>query len=399
MRPMTFPRLLITVCAALTLVGCQQQTRFVRSILAPPVRSKPPSPPVFAMEAEAALARSDFAASASFAELAVRSAPSNPAPRSVLAQAYLSGGRLLSAQQAFGDLLELDPVDPKARLGRALARLAIGDRPGALDDLETLGTAVENPDVGLALALAGETSRGVALLTDAARADTATARVRQNLALALALDGQWARARVVAAQDLDPATVDERIRQWTALAANSDPAVRTASILAIRPRTDDTGRPVELALGKPTEDQKEVAEQPQPQPDVTASGSVQLDEPTPTDSPVPITVAVVPIKASIEPPVTGRWVVQLGAFASETVRDAAWTQVRTGKLAPLIGAYEPVNSMLVRSGGQPLHRLAFGHFSERSQAELLCRELKRAGADCLVREIRLANQTQLAARF
>lgn len=394
---MTVARFLVATCAALTLVGCQQQIRSVRSILAPPVRATPLPSPVFAKEAESARARSDFKASVSFAELAVRSAPDNPEPRSVLAQAYLSDGRLLSAQQAFGDLLQLNPADPKARLGRALARLAIGDRAGALIDLESVDAASGNPDIGLALALAGETKRGVLLLTEAARAETATARVRQNLALALALDGQWARARVVALQDLDPMTVDDRIRQWTALASNNDAAARTASILAIRPRTDDSGRPSELALGMPAEGQKQVVEQPQL--GVTASASVKLDEPVMLETSAPAAVAVAPITAAIELAVPGRWVVQLGAFASETVRDAAWANVRAGKLAPIIGTHEPVNSLLVRSIGRPLHRLAFGQFHERSQAELLCQQIMRSGTDCLVRETRPPDQTQLAARF
>src|SRR3546814_17422046 len=63
-----------------------------------------------------------------------------------------------------------------------------------------------------ALALAGDAEGSLYVLSQAARAEGAEARTRQNFALALALSGRWAQARIVASQDLSPDKLEGRMR-------------------------------------------------------------------------------------------------------------------------------------------------------------------------------------------
>ena len=382
---MSLSKLLLVLCSALVIAGCHPRSAHVRPIPVPPTLAKAPQAPLFVAEAEAALARSDFAASMSFAELAVRALPDDARPRTILAQAYLGGGRMVAAAQSYGDLLAQTPGDSKARLGRALARLAGGDRSGAIDDLNLLDTAGVNPDIGLAYALAGDSVRGLAILTRAARSEAATPRIRQNLALAFALDGQWTQARAVAAQDLDSANVDARIHQWTSIAANRDPASRTAAVLAVVPNSHDSGRPAELAWVTAEKQQAAL-------PAVAPFAQVTVEAPAEAvATPTPVADAV--------PEHAGRWVVQLGAYAREAQRDAAWARVKSGKSSVQLSGYEPIASIMFSPERGRLHRLSVGTFADRPEADQLCTALRQVGTECLVRDVGQVGATQLAARY
>ncbi len=388
MRALAAVRLLL-LCSALAVGGCAVRLHAPHLASVPAAaRIAPNAEPLFVTQANAALSRSDFAAAASFAELAVRAAPADAAPRSLLARTYLAGGRLRSAGQAYDDLLAQDAANGKARLGRALARLASGDRAGAIADLESLGPNVTAADAGLAYALAGDTSRGVALLTTAARSAEANARIRQNLALALALDGQWAKARAVAAQDLDAATVELRLRDWTALAGAATPTSRALAFLQVTPRSDDSGRPVALAVVVPPAEPAVAAAEPSTAvpaetPPVEVAAAIPATSPAATTQPV-----------AFAPP--GRWVVQLGAYATEGLLDAAWADIsaRNGKL---IGDFAPILSLVSLPERGTFHRLAVGGFAERTEAVKLCESLRAQKTQCLVRDQGQAAPTQLAA--
>ena len=191
-------------------------------------------------------------AAVSFAELAVTADLQNTAARSALAKAYQSAGRFRSAADAYGDIVAMNPQDSYSRFRAALVTLAAGDRRAALTALDGLATTPAlAADVGLALALAGETNRAVDLLVKTVRSGDSTPRVRQNLALAQALAGEWAAARVSASIDLSPDLVDARVAEWAALASNKDSAWRTATVLGVGAAVSDAGRPVQLAWAAP----------------------------------------------------------------------------------------------------------------------------------------------------
>ena len=391
-----FSRHLLLVSVAAVVTGCAGGQSKLRVAAAPPPLAKlvKAKPTVLIAQANDALAAGNGPAAITFAELAARAMPDDVAVRGLLARAYLAAGRVRAAADAYGDLLAHDPSDVRARLGRALARLADGDKAGALADLDQLPAG--GADAGLAYALAGDSARGVELLTAAARSDTATARIRQNLALALALDGQFAKARAVAGQDLDAVSVDRRFREWTALAANGDYAGRAATMLAITRAASDPGRPVALAWATPDATNALAAAEPIPQP-------LAEPEPAPVEvsavDPAPAVLAVAlpdtpPAPTPFAAP-SGRWVVQLGAYTSPQTLDANWRLLsRDGKLA----GYAPVSTP-VMVADRTLHRLSVGGFISRWGANQLCIALKRSGRDCIVRDAGQVAPTQLALRL
>lgn len=355
----------LLAATALALTGCQSGGIFRA---APKTAAAVPVPGMLSAQAEAALAGGQPQAAVTFAELAVRADSANVSPRLLLARGYMATGRVTAAAESYGDVLDIDAGHAKARLGRALMRLATGDRAGAVADLDALPQATSRADVGLGYALAGDSARAVELLLAAARQPNADARVRQNLALALALDGQWERARAVAAQDLDAVAVDARMRDWAALAAETVPARRTVQLLALVPVAGAPGRPVELAYvqrAAPVEVAASEPAAPEPEPE-----PVRVAE-TPPPAPVVTPVALA------ETPARGNWVVQVGAYRDPARRDAYWQQLTTHYAR--IVALQPVRDNV---GG--LNRLAVGGL-DRSAALALCEEMKRDGNACFLR--------------
>lgn len=199
-------------------------------------------------EAETAVANGTPATAVRFAELAVGAQPQNIETRRILALAYVAAGRFRSAAQAYDDMAAAGDRD--APTWAALATLAAGQQQEALARLSMLEGRANESDLGLAFALAGDTQRGIEILTRAAN-NGGNARVRQNLALALALDGQWAAARVTAQQDLTPDDIQKRTDEWMRLQELGSPAARAAAILGVNPAQEDSGRPEALAYVSP----------------------------------------------------------------------------------------------------------------------------------------------------
>lgn len=228
--------------------------------------------------ARKALAQGDKDLAVERSEIAVREVPNDAATRLLLGRAYLAAGRFASANAAFGDALILDPTLERAAINRALAQIALGDRAGALASLYRAGTPGNEADVGLALALLGETDKARSLLEAAAHTAGASARVRQNLALLYAMQGQWNDAAVVAAQDVSADLMPERLRRWAMIVQLKDqPAMQVGALLGVLPSTNDPGKPVALALASPV-----VAEPVA----VAAVAPVAAPEPAPVVEPV-----------------------------------------------------------------------------------------------------------------
>ena len=136
------------------------------------------------------------------AEAAVAKAPQDATARADLGRVYLAAGRFESAATALTDAMTLGDASGKTALSLALARIGAGQPGAAVALLDEHRGDIPAGDLGLALALAGESSRGVAILADAVRGGENTPKLRQNLAYAYALDGRWAEAKVMAAQDV-----------------------------------------------------------------------------------------------------------------------------------------------------------------------------------------------------
>ncbi len=247
-----------------------------------------PSPDKTAAAAQAALAKGQVDKAIQLAEAVVAANPREAAYRALLAQAYLRAGRFDSAATAFDDAMKLGDNSARSALGLALSNVARGRNGEAVAILDDWRDAIPASDLGLALALAGETSRGVAVLADAMRAGDASAKLRQNLAYAYALDGRWREARVMVSQDVPADQVDKRISDWAMRAKPEDAKLRIAGLLGV-PLRGDPGLPTALALGNAPVNEQLAAESgaavlvPAPQPQQTAA-QVEL----PAASPVPV---------------------------------------------------------------------------------------------------------------
>jgi len=245
----------------------------------------------FASEARRAMKDGNPAAAISFAERAVEAAPEDAGYRMLLGQAYMAAGRHVSADQALGDMLSLMPENDRGRIQQALARLAQGNRDGALTLLGETTMHAPPADLGLAYAFAGDPARAISILEPAARGLQSTPRTRQNLALSYALAGNWAKARAVASQDVAPGELDQRMQSWAELASPKPLRQQIAALLNVTPVDADPGQPAMLALHPQAADAPQFAE---------AAPAAPV-EPKAPEVPAPAAVQPVEIAASAAP--------------------------------------------------------------------------------------------------
>jgi Flp pilus assembly protein TadD len=205
------------------------------------------TPDKTAAEAQKALAKGDAEKAIVLAEGIVAANPREASYRALLGQAYLRAGRFASAVTTFDDAMKLGDNSTKTALSLSLAYVGAGRNAEAVGTLNDWRDAIPASDLGLAYALAGETGRGTAILTDALRSGDKSPKLRQNLAYAFALDGRWREARLMAAQDVPADQLDARLSTWAAQAKPEDSKIRVAGLLKV-PMRADPGQPTALAL-------------------------------------------------------------------------------------------------------------------------------------------------------
>lgn len=213
-------------------------------------------------------------------KLAVKS-PQDAATRASLGNAYLLAGRFESAVTAFEDARYLGDDTARAALGLALAHAGTGNGAAAVSVLDSARNVIPVSDYGLALALSGETGRGVDVLAEALRGGENTAKVRQNLAYAYALDGRWNDARVMAGQDVPVDKLDARITDWARQGRPEDARLRVASMLGTGVRADQ-GQPSHLAIAR--DPARELASLPVPTLAAAPAGTANGGELPPIDN-------------------------------------------------------------------------------------------------------------------
>lgn len=219
------------------------------------------------------------------AEQAVQKAPQDAAPRAALGQAYLVAGRFQSAATAFDDAMTLGDNSGRTALGLALAKIGAGRTREAVALLDDWRGEIPAGDLGLALALAGETARGVAVLSDAVRSGESTPKLRQNLAYAYALDGRWAEARLMAAQDVPAAELEKRMAIWALSALPDRNQDRVAGLIGA-PLRSDPGQPAMLALRTDPLGEQLAAQDPAPVRSAAVEPAVAVAAAAPADTPV-----------------------------------------------------------------------------------------------------------------
>ena len=381
-----------------------------------------------------------------YAEKAVSLVPTSASYRLLLGRAYLANGRFTSAETAFKDALSLDPSNAKSALNYALTMIARGDQPGALSTLEEYREQIAPADYGLAIALAGDISSGLEILTDAVRAPDASAKSRQNLGFVFALAGRWIEARTLAAQDLSPDLVNQRMTQWASLAHPTAAWDQVAGLMNVKP-AGDPGLPTLLALnglsvprlasGAPemvpanaeaiqSSVQTNVSENETPKPEfelpATKVVTVALEAPAklaavhaqPREQAQRIHAEsslvkqlIVPISSNAASIMSasdtrshrvvqgGRFAVQLGAYRNARIAEYAWGQSKS-KIADLRG-YEP-SSARVTVKSAAFYRLSVTGFATRDVAGQVCAKVRSAGGQCFVRSISGDKPMQFALR-
>ena len=236
------------------------------------------------------------------AERAVARSPQNASLRATLGLAYLQVGRFTSATTAFDDAMRLGDNSPRTALSLALAKVGAGHGREAVAILDDWRDSIPASDLGLALALAGETTRGVAILSDALRAGQSSPKLRQNLAYAYALDGRWREARTMMEQDIPADQIDRRISEWAMQGRPEDAQKRVASLLGA-PVRSDPGLPQSLALGNSDTIEQLAAEATATKPQQVQQPAVAREElPAAGEAAVPAAVTAPSVAVTSEVP-------------------------------------------------------------------------------------------------
>lgn len=405
-------------------------------------------------DARVALEKGKASKAVGYAEAAVTASPRDAGYRALLGQAYLNDGRFASASTALTEAVELGATDANTILALTLAHIAQGKTADAIALLSAHRDTVPAPDAGLALALAGDNESAIYVLTEAARAEGASARTRQNLALAFALSGRWAQARILAAQDLSLAKVDQRMAEWSKLAGQPDAQQRVASLLGTKSKAD-AGMPVRLALSNFGETQMAAAADDKvvlaaadpapvdsfaPPPPVLASADTgirtvelpmpQRDEngvvpvtelPQPAPASEVIMAEVTPYRAAPGAPAEtlrpaqkqalelatkivpaafnakkpDGWAVQLGAYDSLGIAKEKWGVLK--KKNSMLTSF-PASSHAATVKGRTFYRLTVNGLATRSDATEMCNQLKAQGQVCFIRQMGGAESIQWAAK-
>lgn len=232
---------------ATVLTGCGPfGGKSVASMSSDPATSKDGAK--YAEKAEKAMAKGDLEAAIAYAERSVAGVGSDPDTRALLGQAYLSAGRLVSAERSFMDAMELGKTDARTILSLSLAQLGQGKAAEAKAVVVNNRQYIPAADYGLALALTGDSKAAIEVLEQAIRESNVTGRTRQNLGLAYALDGRWKEAKLMAVQDVAPAAVNDRVMEWAQMARPGAYERRVATVLNVTPVANDPGQPIRLAL-------------------------------------------------------------------------------------------------------------------------------------------------------
>ncbi|MEQ8310065.1 MAG: SPOR domain-containing protein [Sphingopyxis sp.] len=395
----------------------------------------------------------------SLAEAAVAASPRDAGFRALLGQAYLNDGRFASAASALSEAMELGANDSSTILSLALTEIARGRNSDAITLLTRHRDTVPASDLGLALALAGDSAGSLYVLGEAARAEGADARTRQNFALALALSGRWAQARIVASQDLSLAKLEGRMAEWSKLAEQPNAAVRVASLIGTSAQ-QDAGMPVRLALSNFADTQMAGAEPARnaavelasadpapvadyapppafadagsairsvelPMPERTTEGVVPVTElPQPKPAGEIILADAAPYRAAPRVAGEGRirpaqkqalelatvmvpkamgfdaqnpdgWAVQLGAYDSLAIAKEKWGTLK--KRNAMLGSF-PASSHAATVGGRTFYRLTVNGLASRADASSLCNQLKAQGQACFIRAMGGRETIQWAAK-
>lgn len=337
------------------------------------------SPDKAAAEAEQALTKGKTDKALKLVEALVAANPRESAYRALLGRVYLKSGRFDSAITAFNNAMTLGENSARTALSLALAQTAAGKPREAVAILDDWRDAIPAADLGLALALAGEQQRGIAILADALRAGNNTPKLRQNLAYAYALDGRWREARVMAAQDVPANELDARLSSWAATSKEEDSMLRIATLLRA-PLRSDPGQPAVLALNDISPREQLAVETPKAKPvaitelpPAASEAGVTAPEPEAASAPPAALAQYTPvIPEAVSAPAAEFAQKFRSAFAAQPAHQAPATPAIT-KSVHIAVNHEPARQVYLRPHNVPYsvngtHMVQLGSFSSEQGA-------------------------------
>lgn len=358
------------------------------AVLAGCTTSNAPRADLSASKAQNALVQGQADEALNHAEAAVLAEPRNASYRTMLGASYMEAGRFQSAASSFNDAMTLGDTSTRTALSLALAQIASGDFLSARGVLNDYRDAIDPADLGLALALAGDTGQGIEVLTHAVRSGQNTAKVRQNLAYALALKGDWRSARIMAAEDVPADQINNRIAEWASTAAPGHFHHRVAKLLEV-PLVNDGGMPARLALANTPGSQEMIAEAvaelpaagPSTAPYMAANGSRELPAlahapvaaiPVVQAAPAPaaaIPTPATPVRARTAPTVAGFERAFVAPAAAPVRPSAVRAPAPRAAVAAPAPRAQPVSAPRIRAASGGDHMVQLGSFSNRESAQ------------------------------
>lgn len=240
-------------------------------------------------------------------------------------------------------------------------------------------------NLGLSLALHGETGQALDILETVAADPAAAVQHRQNLVLAYVLAGREDKATQIASIDLDPVSVRQTVLYFREIAALEPPARLRSLVYAAqepeRARADQAVLVFEEGPEKPAAAARII------------EAAVQLPEPEPASEPEPAPAPAAtprPEPVGLPPLVdaTG-WSVQIAAYrtAEQLIAGRA---IYWGRFDGILGDLEPRRSEIdFGERADPprgfFYRLNAGTLRSFEEANAICERLEAEGAPCWVR--------------
>jgi len=121
-------------------------------------------------------------------------------------------------------------------------------------------------------------------------------------------------------------------------------------------------------------------------------GPAKAVEAAPAPKPVKLALSDTPTPAA---KVSGKYLVQLGAFSSAANAQKAWSQY--SRKHKVLGGFTSASST-VTVKGKSLTRLAAAGFGNYQAANAACRTIKASGGDCVVKSVGGSSPVRMAAK-
>jgi len=324
----------------------------------------------------------------------------DPAITAKLADVYMAMNRPELALPLYEQALVRDPSNAAALNGKAVALDATGDHSGAQTAYEA-GLAA-HPDnlklesnLGLSLALNGNSGEAVQMLEDVATDPKAGPSERQNLALAYALAGRDDDASKIASIDFDPVTVDENLAYFSEIKSMSPDARTRAMLVGAREPKQNTDAPANFAYGHDEDQAKATINrlvgkpsasiEPVEPPEQHAEQQAKIEPAVVTAQPMqtaPITQV---------PPLLGNegYALQIAAYRKADQLIEGWNILHK-RYQDLIGTLSPRRSEVDfgKRNKNPkgvFYRLNAGPLTTFEEAKVLCDQIVSRGGPCWVR--------------